>query len=162
MQLLSADSNIVQCVGESTGWRQLAAILHHAYSYLHTYQEGLIFHYFYCVNIRGTSWVKYKWTLPEQLTLTLKKLSEYIREEFLQNYVEPVTSIRCTNISDIFHLNALWFCFCFLQHKIYLRAKGNNCQYNLPSNSGFAPVLSPICIFFKVQVFILQLWINNK
>jgi len=62
MQLLSADMyecNIVQCGGHSTRWGQLAALLHHAYSHLQTYQKGLTFHNHYCVSIHGTNWVKY-------------------------------------------------------------------------------------------------------
>jgi len=59
-------------------------------------------------------------------------------EDFQWSYKQAETSFWCTNISDMFHLSALWFCFCVLQQKTYITTKDKNCQYNLPSYCSFA------------------------
>jgi len=85
-------------------------------------------------------------------------LSELFREDFLQSFKEAETPFQCTNLSDIFHLTALWFCSCVMQQKAYLRTKGKNSQYYLPSNCSFAIGLPPTAVFpFRYNWFFTTL-----
>jgi len=89
-------------------------------------------------------------------------MSEFFREDFLQIYKEAETSIWFTNISDLFHLTALWLCFCVLQQKHILglktRTVNTTCQVTA--------ILHLYCLhplyFFQVKVFILLLSINDN
>ena len=106
--------NTVQSVGQSTRWLQLAALTDE--SHHHTFcKERLKYHKVTQIKIDGVS--KSHWSNITELYRNsqywlFQKISEFSHEGFLQSYKEAETSFRCTNISDIFHLTALWFCFC--------------------------------------------------
>jgi hypothetical protein len=123
--------------------------------------------FMWSVNVIG----QYNWTVPNSWHSLFQKISEFSHDGFLQSYKQAATPFRCTNISDIFHSTALRFCFCVAAAENLSQDWRDELPTQLTKWLQFCIVLYCIvlycivhnkCIFFPVQLTLLQLSTNNS